>query len=153
MAELVIPFGWNGLDQLEFRLTRLSTEAATTINVDKVTYRSTFGNDAGDGLVSGGLQVTVKSGTPITINFAATIQPVPGYTLAGITAAINANVDAYLKSLTFNANNDVAWSGVGNAIQDTLGVQSYTGLTVNGGTANIAIGPTEIAVKGTGTLT
>ena len=152
MADLVIPFGWTGTDYLELRLTRLAAELVTTVNVDSVTYRSTFGNDAGDGLVSGGIQVTVASATPLTINYSATIQPAPGYTVAGLAPTIAANIDAYLKSLVFTSNNDVAWSGIGNAIQDTPGVLSYTTLLVNGGVANIPVGALEVAVIGVGTL-
>jgi len=42
---------------------------------------------------------------------------------------------------------------VGAAILNTEGVQDYSNLLVNNGTANVVIGDQEVAIKGTVTFT
>jgi uncharacterized phage protein gp47/JayE len=106
----------------------------------------------GEGKAPIGAAVTVVAATAVQINVTATLTIAPGYDAASVKAAVEANIDAYIKSLAFAQDNDVLYSRVGNAIIDTVGVQDYSGLLVNGGTANVVIGDTEVAVKGVITL-
>jgi uncharacterized phage protein gp47/JayE len=144
---------WNGTDQLELRITRLTTDAVTTVWVDQVNYRSAFSNDEGDGKAPIGARVTVEPATAVLINITAALTIADGYNANSVKAAVQANIDAYLKTLAFTIDNDVRYVRIGEKILDTPGVQDYTGLTVNGGNTNIPIGLQEVAVLGTVTLT
>lgn len=144
---------WNGSDLLELRITRLTTDNATTVWLDQVTYWSAFSKDTGEGKAPSGARVTVEPASTVLINILATLIIAPGYNAASVQAAVQANIDAYLKSLAFILDNDVRYVRIGEKIMDTAGVQDYSGLTVNGGVVNIVIDEQEVAVLGTVTLT
>lgn len=152
-AEKIVEFYWNGTDLLEWRATRLLTDTTTTVWIDSVTYRSTFSKDTGEGKAPIGARVTTEAATAVQINVAATLTIASGYDANSVKATVQANLDAFLKSLAFADDNDVRYTRVGQAILDTTGVQDYTGLTVNGGATNITVGDQQVAVLGTVTLT
>jgi hypothetical protein len=142
-------FYWNGLDVLELRLHRLVADTSTQVRVDQVRYRSVFSDPLGEGKAPAGQRVYVRPATPVTINVAATLSIVTGYTALSVQSQIDANLEAYLRGLTFGTQNDVQYARVGTVILDTPGVADYTSLTVNGGTANVAISSEQVAVLGT----
>lgn len=152
-VEVEVPFYWDGAAQIELQIDRLQTDTTTTLTVDYVIFESTFSNDNGSGRAPGGARVKVVPATPVSINLSATLQIASGFDAASVKTQAEANFDAYLKSLAFAVSNDVIWSQAGNAIQDTPGVIGYSNLLLNGAANNVVIGPQEIAVKGTVTLT
>jgi len=148
-----VEFYWNSVDELELRITRLQADTATTVWVDRVTYRSTFSKDTGEGRAPIGARVTVEPATAVLISVSATLTIAPGYNADSVKAAVQQSIADYLRSLAFQADNDVRYVRIGQAILDTPGVQDYQNLLVNGGTANVPIGEQEVAVLGTVTLT
>ncbi|HOV80185.1 MAG TPA: baseplate J/gp47 family protein [Bacillota bacterium] len=151
--EKIVDFYWNGQDQIELRVKRLTTDATTVVWFDRVKYRSTFSKDTGEGKAPVGARVTVEPATAVLINVSATLTIAPGYNADSVKAAVRDNIAAYIKSLAFTSDNDVRYVRIGQAILDTPGVQDYSNLTVNNGTANVAIGDQEVAVLGTVNLT
>jgi len=152
-GDKAVEFYWNGQDQLELRITRLTTDTTTTVWVDRVVYRSTFSKDTGEVKAPIGARVTVEPATAVLINVSAALTIAAGYDADSVKAAVKDNIAAYIKSLAFTSDNDVRYVRIGQAILDTPGVQDYADLTVNGGTANVAIGEQEVAVLGTVNLT
>lgn len=148
-----VEFYWNGQDQIELRLKRLTTDLTTVVWFDRTKYRSTFSKDTGDGKAPVGARVTVEAATAVLINVSATLTIAAGYNADSVKATVTQAITDYIKSLAFTDDNDVRYVRIGNAILDTLGVQDYSDLTVNGGTVNITIGTQEVAVVGTVTLT
>lgn len=148
-----IEFYWNGQDQLELRATRLITDTTTIVWVDRVVYRSAFSMDTGGGKAPVGARVTVEAAVSVLINISSTLTVAAGYDAISVKAAVQQGIEAYIKGLAFTDDNDVRYVRIGNAILDTPGVQDYSGLTINGGIANIVIGIQEVAVTGVVTLT
>lgn len=95
-----------------------------------------------------GAAVTVESAAGIYIDVAATLTLDTGAVLADIQAAFESSLDEYLKKIAFQQSY-VSYAVIGSLLLDTPGVLDYSGLTVNGGTANIPVGATQVAVKGT----
>ena len=69
-----------------------------------------------------------------------------------VTAAVKAAVAAYLAGTVF-AQDYVSYAQVAAAILSTAGVADFEGLTVGGGTSNIAVGERECPVLGEVTIT
>lgn len=149
----IVEFYWNGQDQMELRITRLTTDTTTTVWLDQVTYRSAFSKDTGEGKAPVGARVTVQGADTVIINVSATIVVAPGYNADSVKASSQQAVADYIRSLAFADDNDVRYVRIGQAILDTVGVQDYSNLLVNGGTANIPVGTQEVAVLGSVTLT
>lgn len=152
-GEVVIQFAWNGLDQLQLKITRQQTDTTTQVWVDRAVYRSSF---HGAGKAPIGAQVLVESGTAVTIHVSATLTLASGYTLAGVQATVEASIRDYLASIAYTTDNDVRYSQIGKALLVT-GVVDYSNLQIGTsspptGTTNIAIGAQEVAVLGTVTL-
>lgn len=95
-----------------------------------------------------GATVTVVSAAEVAINVAAVLTLAAGYTLEQVQAAVESNISSHLQSTAF-VDDYVSYAKIGNAILSTAGVLDYAGLTINSGTANIAIANTEVAVLGT----
>lgn len=159
-AFLVQPFYWNGVDVLELRINRLLTDTTTVVWVDLAKYRSTFSRDTGDGKAPIGAAVYIEAATAKTINVTATLAIKIGYDVATVKAAAATAVDNYLKGIAFKdvstpgkeVENDVKYARIASAILDTVGVEDYSNLLVNGGTANITVAAQEVAIKGTVTF-
>ncbi|MDD3927177.1 MAG: baseplate J/gp47 family protein [bacterium] len=152
-AEVLVDFYWDGTNELELRVSRLTSDTTTVVWLDKVTYRSSFSTDTGEGLAPIGARVTIEPAEAVEIDVTATLTIAAGYDADTVKAQIEAAIAAYLAGLTFTADNDVRYVRIGNAILDVEGVTDYADLTVNTGTANIAIGVQQVAVLGTVTLT
>lgn len=152
-VEYVVEFYWNGQDQVELRIDRLTTDTATIVWVDKVDFVSAFSRDDGDGKAPIGARVYVEPATAVTITVSATLTYAPGVNQASVRAAVEQAIRDYITSLAFAANNDVIYTHVGSTILSVQGVVDYSNLLVNGGTANIVIGDQEVAVLGTVTIT
>lgn len=151
--DMIQAFYWNGTDQVELRITRLQADTSRIVWVDRVTYQSTFSKDIGDGKAPVGAKVTVEPAGLVLINVTASLTIASGYNAASVRSAVQQNIADYIRSLAFTDDNDVRYVRIGQAILDTVGVQDYQNLQVNGGTVNIVIGVQEVAVVGTVTLT
>jgi uncharacterized phage protein gp47/JayE len=152
-GEKLVQFAWNGQDQLELRVSRLTTDGTTIVWVDQVVFRSTFSKDTGDGKAPVGARVTVEPAGSVVVNVTATVTTAAGYDPATVKAAAVEAIKAYIRSLAYLDDNDVRYVRIGQAILDTPGVQDYAALLVNSGTANVAVGVQQVAVAGTVTLT
>ncbi|MGH2369576.1 MAG: baseplate J/gp47 family protein [Chloroflexota bacterium] len=150
-----VDFYWNGADQVELRLIRLngSGDTTTQVWVDQVRYRSAFSSSEGEGRSPAGARVEVQAAVAVSISVSATLTYKSGFDPASVRATVEANLEAYVAGLALQPDNDVQYARVGVEILDSQGVQDYTGLTVNGGTANVVIGSEEVAILGTVTLT
>lgn len=148
----IVQFSWNGTDNIELRINRLTTDTATVVWVDQVVYRSTFSQDTRTGKAPVGARVTVEPATAVLINVSATLTIATGYNADSVKAAVTENIRAYIKSLVFTSDNDVRYVRIGQAILDTAGVMDYQQMLLNGGTSNITVGVQEVAVLGTVTL-
>jgi uncharacterized phage protein gp47/JayE len=152
-ADAVVQFYSDGQDYLTLQIDRLTSDTTRTVWVDQAVYRSTFSMDEGGGQAPIGATVTVEAANAVLINISATLTIASGYNAASVRAAVQQNIETYIKSLAFSDDNDVRYVRIGQAILDTTGVTDYGTLTVNGGTANIAIDTQEVAVAGSVSLT
>jgi len=96
-----------------------------------------------------GADVTVVAATGLTINVVATLTLQMRCVLADVTTTIQNNLISYLKSIAFVEGAYVSYAKIGDAILNSAGVQDYSGLTVNGGTANITPAIDHVAIVGT----
>jgi len=146
-------FYWNGQDHLELRIERLQADTSSVVAIDKVEYQSIFSKDTGEGLAPVGARVYVEPATAVPINITANISVVQGYDANEVKLKITEALREYLKSLTFQADNDVKYVKIGGVLLDVVGVSDYSNLLINGGTHNIVIGEQEVAVLGTVSMT
>ena len=100
-----------------------------------------------------GATVTVVAAAGLSINIAATLTLQVGYSLADVITTIRSNLTGYLKSIAFIDGAYVSYAKVADAILNSAGVQDYSGLSVNGGTANITPAIDSVAIIGTSSLT
>lgn len=98
-----------------------------------------------------GASVTVASAEGISIDVGATIALLPGADLSQVQDAFQTALENYLQRIAFQQPY-VSYAQVGTLIMEIPGVADYTGLSLNGGTANIPVGLTQVAVKGTVSL-
>ncbi|MGG0702968.1 baseplate J/gp47 family protein [Bacillus inaquosorum] len=105
----------------------------------------------GDGAAPIGAKVTVVSAAAKTINITATVTLLPGYTKTEVLTAFETEFLRYLENMIFTEK-AILYNQIGGLLIRTPGVENYTALKVNGGTADIPVGAEEVAVKGTITL-
>lgn len=98
-----------------------------------------------------GATVTVVAATALDIDVVATLTLATGAVLADVKAAFEAALDSHLQQIAFKQSY-VSYAQVGSLLLDAPGVLDYSNLTMNTGTGNVAIGDTQVAVKGTVTL-
>lgn len=99
-----------------------------------------------------GASVTVTSVTSLTVNIAATLVLRSGYTLLGVQSAVEAALAAAIAENEFEALT-LPISRIGAALLDVPGIADYSGLTLNGSAANVALTSEQVPVMGTVTLT
>jgi uncharacterized phage protein gp47/JayE len=95
-----------------------------------------------------GATVTVAAATEVAINVSGTYTLKAGTTLTDAQAQIAAALAEYLKTLAF-VDLTVRYTQIANLVLNADAVADYSGLTVNGGTANITVADGSIAVPGT----
>lgn len=99
-----------------------------------------------------GATVTVVAASAVTVNIGATVEYDAGrYTLDDITTAVEQAITAYLTQVSFRQDY-VSYAKLGAVIMGVDGVTDYSGLLVNGDTANIALADDEVPVLGEVTL-
>lgn len=98
-----------------------------------------------------GALVSVTTAVPVRVDVAATVVPgaqAPG--LETLQAAFVQRLGVYFRSLAYNGRAaGVSPALVGRELLEVAGVLDYTALTLNGGTAAVAIGEEQVAVLGT----
>jgi uncharacterized phage protein gp47/JayE len=99
-----------------------------------------------------GATVSVISATELAVNISVDVDLGSGYNLATIQTNITQALVAFFKEIAFNVDY-VSYALVGSKILDVDGVADYRNLTLNGGTANVMIGSTQVAVVGTVNVT
>lgn len=103
-----------------------------------------------------GATVTAVAAIALDIDISATVTLDSGYTVLGVTPAVESAITAYLSGIAFKGPNEapvaVSYAQISTAILSVPGVLDHTGLLVNTGTANIAVSNTQVAIKGTVTL-
>lgn len=141
-------FAWNGVSDLELRITRLTAETATTVWVDQVQYQSRFSRDTGEGKAPIGASVTVSPAKVVGIEVEVLIMVSQGYDPGAVINNVIANIRNYVKSLAsgFGTARLVRYVYVGQAILVTPGVSDYTDLLVNGGVDNIPVDERSVAI-------
>lgn len=94
-----------------------------------------------------GATVTVESAEGLFIDVKASVTLDGSATQEQVKAAFASRLDAYLKSIAFRQYT-LLYNRVAFLLLDTGGVTDYTGLTVNGGTGNVAVGAGQVPVLG-----
>ncbi|GAA4711198.1 baseplate J/gp47 family protein [Brevibacillus fulvus] len=109
----------------------------------------------GNGAAPIGAIVTVESAVVKNITVTADVTPNKNNTVDQVLQQFNADLDKYLAGLTFVEGPDgyVIYSKVAGLLSNNPYLADYTGLTVNGGTANVTLEINEIPVRGTVTFT
>ena len=101
----------------------------------------------GEGEAPIGAYCYVSGAEAVKLALSMTVQTLPGAEQETVTAAVKAAVAAYLKGIAF-AQDYVSYARINAAVLEADGVQDVSGLTVNGATANVAIGERQVAVLG-----
>lgn len=94
-----------------------------------------------------GAVVTVESATGRTISVTAKVKLAAGYALQSVIQAFTALLEKYRKEKAFAATY-ISQSVIGALLLNTEGVVDYSGLKLNGGTANIPLLETEVPLFG-----
>lgn len=94
-----------------------------------------------------GAEFAVQKPTNVPINVAVTISTASPSALVATQNAVTQALTKYVNTL--GVGNTVSYVLLANVIQTTSGVLAYSGLTVNGGTTDIAITQTQLAQIGT----
>ena len=106
-----------------------------------------------------GAAVTVAAPTFVAIDVAANLTIASGYVTADVEAAVEAALTALFYGLCFNeaydstVSNDVRYGVVLATIAAVAGVQDLATVTVEAGTADVAIAADAVAILGTTTWT
>lgn len=95
-----------------------------------------------------GAAVTVASAIGKAIDVSGNVVLALGYTLQNAQDAFAVALDEYFKEIAFSATY-VSYAKIGTLLLNTPGVIDYNGLTVNGGTANVALQDEEVPILGT----
>lgn len=107
---------------------------------------------AGRGQAPIGAQCFVTAATGKAITVSCTVSKSDTADEESVTAAIKSAVADYLASIVF-AQSYVSYGQIAAAILSAEGVVDFEGLTVGGGTSNIAVGERECPVLGEVTIT
>ena len=99
-----------------------------------------------------GAHCYVSSATGYYLPVSVKLTALPGAAQDAVTQAVKDAITGYLKSIAFRQSY-VSYGQIAAAILTADGVQDFTDLTVNGGTANVAISARKVAVLGEVTVT
>lgn len=137
---------WNGANTVKVSiLSESNTKASTELIQEFQAYLDPGITGMGDGVAPIGAFVTVTTATEVPLNVSATVTMKAGYS---DTTKIGKALTDYFASIAYEKS-QVAYMNIGAVILGTEGVESISGLTVNGGTADITLGTEQIPVIGT----
>lgn len=87
----------------------------------------------------------VSAAQSVPLSISLEVIPQAGATPEQTTAAIQTAITAYLRSIAFKQSY-VSYAKISDAVLSAEGVVDHSGLTVNGGTENIAVADRQVAV-------
>lgn len=99
-----------------------------------------------DAVRAGGIEFEVHAPNNVTANVDVTVNVATGGNLPLTQANVTNAIKAYIQGLGVGVL--VSYVDLGNVIQNTPGVFSYSGLLINGQTADLAISNTQLAIFG-----
>lgn len=105
----------------------------------------------GEGKAPIGAAVTVAGAAEVTVNVGVQLVLAPGAALNDVKAAIEQEITGYLRQLAFT-DPVVRYSRISAILSDISGIVDYSGLSVNGGTVNVAVQTGQVAMLGTVTV-
>lgn len=141
----IIPL-WNGNNTVKVSILSSSNRAASDELVTEFQeYLDPGVTGMGDGVAPIGAFVTVSTATELPINVNATITMRSGYT---DTTPISQALSDYFAEIAYEKSM-VAYMNVGAIILGVDGVESISGLTINGGTSDIILDTEQIPILGT----
>lgn len=139
---------WKGENTVKVVIINDLKQPADSELVSKVqTYIDPNISGTGEGEAPIGAYCTVESAIGKTIAVSVKVKLLAGYELTEVKKNIETGIEAYLSEIAFKQNY-VSYGKVANAVNDAVGVEDYSSLTVNSGTANIPVSDAEVAVKG-----
>lgn len=94
-----------------------------------------------------GAKCFITAATPLELTIAVKVTKTSSVLEETVKANIEKSINSYLKDIAFESNY-VSYAKIGEAIISAEGVEDYTNLTVNGGTANVNVGTKEVAILG-----
>lgn len=143
----VLPL-WDGPKTVKVLIVDADKAPASSALVDQVQRYLDPVSGMGEGKAPIGAEVTVASATGKAINVAAKVSLAAGYTLQAVTSAFREELEGYRRRISFGTSY-VSHAALGALLLATDGVLDHSGLTVNGGSANIPMADAEVPVMGT----
>ncbi|KOR88784.1 baseplate J/gp47 family protein [Paenibacillus solani] len=127
-------------------------QPAAPVLVDQVQKHIDPGSTGlGEGEAPIGAKCYVLSADPLILDISVSVTMAGGYTQDEVQENIRDSISVYLKSIAFQLNY-VSFAHIGQAILDSVGVEDYAGLLVNGAIDNPQVGAKQVAVLGAVTL-
>jgi len=143
---------WDGANTVKVSILDSDNRAASSTLIDDFqAYLDPDSEGLGNGEAPIGAVVTVSTATEIPINVAVNIALTAGYLMADVEDNIEAALIAHFKDVAYQRSSVYLYE-VGAVIYNTEGVAAATGLELNSGTADIALGDEEIGALGTLTV-
>lgn len=137
---------WDGANTVKVSILDSNNQIASSALVDEFQeYLDPNGEGLGNGMAPIGAVVTVSTATVSHLVIAVNIAVMPGYLFADVEDNVTDAVEEYLASIAY-VKSSVYYVGIGAAIINAEGVAAATGLTINTGIADIALGNEEIGV-------
>lgn len=153
LIEVEVEFYWNGLDQIELRIYRLTDDTTTTVWVDRVRLLSTVQREDVTPLAPCTDRFYIETTGVVTANVSYHPTYRAGYDHTAVDAAVQENIKAYLQGLPLGSADTVWYMRIGAAILATEGIAGCSSFLVNEGTADLPKLAGQLAVLGTVTLT
>lgn len=141
----IIPL-WNGANTVKVSILSASNRAASDeLIAEFQNYLDPNSKGMGDGVAPIGAFVTVSTATELPINVVANVTMKSGYLN---TTPINDALTKYFAEIAYEKSL-VAYMNIGAVILGVAGVDTISGLTINGGTSDITLSTEQIPVLGT----
>lgn len=150
-AVQVVPL-WDGPGTVRVVIIDSERLPASSLLVDSVQDYISPVSGTGEGAAPIGADVTVAAAEGVGINVAATVVLSGATTLALAKSAFEAALTTYLQGISFAADPSPKYVRIGSLLLDIPGVLDFSGLLVNGGTANVPITTIQVAILGAVTL-
>lgn len=130
LSDMVVPtdFDWANLKKFQV-VTTTTSSGAFSFNVDAWRVTDSDGG-VGQGRAPIGAQVTVVAARLRPIYVQVQVVPAPGYSVASLQSAIEANLTAYF-AVRRSTTGYLYLSEIANVVNDTPGVQTYYNVRLN----------------------
>ena len=143
---------WNGENTVKAVLISYDGLPCTDDTVIEVQeYIDPGGTGLGEGTANLGAHFTAVKAAQDTVDIAVSIEPESGADTAAIAQQLESAVKGYFKTQVMTAAEDevtIRCSGIGAVISAIPGVVDYSGLMLNGGSANISSDAYSVPVPG-----